>query len=329
MEVAPQSQRAVDFASLISQRKQSEHEETLTRIRINEAWKPHNAVVKRNKSKLSLNYTNNVVKESPLPNFEVEDEKTKQIAFLLTHHLRQNEDSSVTIDNSTQQDITLSKLFNVMSLEQRLQLERSRIEKEASLPPQFHAIEFDRWESDINWEGASVNKTPPDSSSNVRDQSYTNSAHEILSETYNPHLEAIDLDHVISWEGASAPPGVNERLATTNGALLLEPGVAGASVIASSSLQQIYPKSFSESDVYKLRMDRKLQGSVKVHSASVGALQKDKALLEKEIEERQLKRAQIEKDKAQRIKGVLGKMDLAGTVRSFQIILFVYTGDSN
>jgi hypothetical protein len=115
-------------------------------------------------------------------------------------------------------------------------------------------------------------------------------------------------------------------LATTNGALLLESDVAGASVIASSASQQIFPKPFSESDVYKLRMDRKLQGSVKVHSASIGALQKDKALLEKEIEERQLKRAQIEKDKAQRIKGVLGKMDLAGTVRISQMILFVYTG---
>lgn len=322
MKLASQSQHAVDFAALISPHDQSESEEPITRIRINEAWNPHAVPRRRNKGKISSIAINNITEEPALPNFEVAEEKAKKIAFLLTQQLRQHEDSSstalATFDKSTQQDILRSKALNVISLEQRLQLERCRIEKEASLPYQFHGVELDQWESDINWDGVSVNKT-----SSELAQPSINTAKEILSETYNPHLEAIDLDHVISWEGASAPPGVNERLATTNGALLLESDVAGASVIASSAFQQIFPKPFSESDVYKLRMDRKLQGSVKVHSASIGALQKDKALLEKEIEERQLKRAQIEKDKAQRIKGVLGKMDLAGTVRMSQMILFV------
>lgn len=323
MEIASQSQHVIDFAALISHRKKSE--KPLTGIRINEAWNP-DVISKRNKSKIISTSVNDFNEESNLPNDEVEDEKAKKIAFLLTHQLRQHHDSSsarmATIDKSIQQDLALSKALNVMSLEQRLKLERSRIEKEASLPHQFHAVEFDEWESDINWEGASAQKSSPDLA-----QPFINSAKEILSETYNPYLEAINLDNVISWDGASAPPGVNEQLATTNGMLLLESGVAGASVLASSASQQVYPKPFSESDVYKLRMDRKLQGSVKVHSASLGALQKDKALLEKEIEERQLKRAQIEKDKAQRIKGVLGKMDLAGTVSISQIILFVYIED--
>lgn len=315
MKLASQSQHAVDFAALISPHDQSESEEPITRIRINEAWNPHAVPRRRNKGKISSIAINNITEEPALPNFEAAEEKAKKIAFLLTQQLRQHEDSSstalATFDKSTQQDILRSKALNVISLEQRLQLERCRIEKEASLPYQFHGVELDQWESDINWDGVSVNKT-----SSELAQPSINTAKEILSETYNPHLEAIDLDNVISWEGASAPPGVNERLATTNGALLLESDVAGASVIASSAFQQIFPKPFSESDVYKLRMDRKLQGSVKVHSASIGALQKDKALLEKEIEERQLKRAQIEKDKAQRIKGVLGKMDLAGTGRA-------------
>ncbi len=147
---------------------------------------------------------------------------------------------------------------------------------------------------------------------------------EILSERYNPSLEAIDLDNLISWQGADAPPGFNESLGSKIGKLILQDGVAGLSVATKSGamsqmlasahdgsfLHLTTPLPFHQSDVFKRRMELQLSGHM--GSNTVGTLQKDTVKLEQEIKKRQQKRAQMAIDKTNRVKGALNKLDLGG-----------------
>lgn len=314
MTTSSQSQTIRDFSTLIRNHKRNDNQAPLTRIRVNEAWKPNVVQGKSRTVKRSYSLSDKDREDHLLSELDVIDERFRDVASLLTQESKQH-DISVALVNTAynkpcELKIAAPNVLNLLNLDQRLRLEDARIGKEASLPHIFHAVEFYPWETNIDWEGASRTNSSLNSINTHRIQL----AQDILSEMYNPHLEAIDLDDHISWEGAAAPSSVNEKLAAKNGTLILEAGVVGSSILASSVSKSMYVKPFLESDVYKLRIDRKLQGTVKVHAAGVGALQRDKDLLEKEIQERQLKRAQIEKDKAQRIKGVLGKMDLAGTV---------------
>lgn len=314
MSTSPQSQVIRDFAALVTSHKRVDSQAPLTQIKVNEAWKPSSPEGKHKKNKRSEVLPHKETQVQLLNQLEDSEVNFRDVALLLTQESKQFDIYldvvNTAYNKQSELKIDVPNVLNLISLDQRLDLERKRILKEASLPYKFHAVEFYPWETNINWEGTSQKDSSfHDSSTNRIELSQ-----EILSEMYNPHLESIDLDNVISWEGVSAPSGVNDKLASKNGSLILETGVVGGSIIASSVSKNFYIKPFLESDVYKSRIDRKLQGTVKVHAAGVGGLQKDKDRLEKEIQERQLKRAQIEKDKAQRIKGVLGKMDLAGTV---------------
>lgn len=215
-------------------------------------------------------------------------------------------------------DVHLFKLVETISLEERMRLDRIRKLNEDQLPYEMHQVQMGDWETKINWEGVSGDAIAVETRSrpSINSESDPNSRNnlpdpmEILSETYNPSLEALDLDNMISWEGADAPAGFNERLAQRMGKLILQDGVAGLSVAAQSgAIPKVNPLPFNQSDVYKQRMELKLAGAKR---ATVGSLQKDHAALEKEIEARQQKRAQMAIDKTNRITGALGKLDFGG-----------------
>ena len=78
----------------------------------------------------------------------------------------------------------------------------------------------------------------------------------ILSQTYNPHLDAMDLESMISWKGADAPPGFNQKLAQRIGKLVLEDGAAGMSIAAKSgAITSHHPTPFSQTDIFKRRIE--------------------------------------------------------------------------
>lgn len=237
--------------------------------------------------------------------------------------LEENQVDTGTIDDN---EITLFKLVETIDLEDRKRLEKLRQMNEESLPQELHGVQLGDWESKINWEGVTESIAPPSSESLSPTASTSlvkapRSTPEliqslpdpmaILSETFNPAIEALDLDNLISWEGANAPPGFNESLAHQMGKLILQDGVAGLSVAAKSgALATINPTPFNQSDVFLQRiLDTQNNPGI---STIVGSLQKDHVALAKEIKLRQQKRAQMAIDKTNRITGALGKLDFGG-----------------
>ena len=220
----------------------------------------------------------------------------------------------------------LCNFVEIIDLQTRQRLEKRRRQNEDSLPLELHGIHSGDWESKINWEGvtddkvSSSNSAPPKPTAALNDNPrLTPEPMEslpdpmaILSETFNPALEALDLDNLISWEGADAPPGFNERLVQQMGKLILQDGVAGLSVAAKSgALATINPTPFNQSDVFKRRMEL-LEDDEEISAVVRGTLQVDHVAKEKEIKARQQKRAQMAIDKTNRITGALGKLDLGG-----------------
>jgi hypothetical protein len=246
--------------------------------------------------------------------------KANELAYRLSLRtpFAKKDDDLYDNKSGSNNDVHLFKLVDTISLEDRIRLDKIRKMNEEQLPFEMHQVQMGDWETRINWEGVTGNtiaiesrSTPSiNSESNPKSGSILPDPMDILSEAYNPSLEALDLDNMISWEGADAPPGFNERLAQRMGKLILQDGVAGSSVAAQSgAIPKMNPLPFNQSDVYKQRMELKLAGSKR---ATVGSLQKDHAALEKEIEERQQKRAQMAIDKTNRITGALGKLDFGG-----------------
>ncbi len=255
--------------------------------------------------------------------------------------------SSIDImDQSQNNDEDLVGLMDTHSLEERMRLEQLRRKNEESLPCELHQVQLGDWESKINWEGvmdqdassfSAVDHNATESNSGkdtnhslalgtnhttttstaltIRNNHLLPDPMSILSETFNPSLEAIDLDNLISWDGAAAPRGFNESLALKMGKLILQDGVAGLSIATKSgSIAMTLPTPFNQSEVYKRRMELKHNnsGGAAPSSSTHGTLQKDHAALAKEIQARQRKRAQMAIDKTNRVKGALGKLDLGG-----------------
>mmetsp|Transcript_9580 Transcript_9580/g.12123 ORF Transcript_9580/g.12123 Transcript_9580/m.12123 type:complete len:1513 (-) Transcript_9580:108-4646(-) len=125
----------------------------------------------------------------------------------------------------------------------------------------------------------------------------------ILSQPYNTAFEGMDLSQFISWEGADAPPGFNEELGKRLGQLVLQDTIAATSVAKTSgAILATNLKPFNQSEEFIHRMESKASGNSGI---AVSSLQTDVAKKNKEIEERQKKRAQQEIEKTKRITDVL------------------------
>ena len=320
----PSSAPPLDFASLISRNKNLKPA-PVTLIRPREAFKQDAAATAKSNSITSKRYHRDVKYEAVLPELisfsDVEEgRKASELAYRLS--LRTPLAKKEQFDNDESDDgddVELFALVDTISLEERMRLEKLRRKNDESLPCGLHEVSLGDWESKINWEGVTNDTATATGTSGTSTKPVTPKITQslpdpmaILSETYNAHLEAIDFDNLISWDGADAAPGFNENLAQQMGKLILQDGVAGLSVAAKSgAIAMCNPIPFNQSDVFLRRMELKHTGSVST-TAAVGSLQKNHAALEKEIKARQQKRAQMAIDKTNRVKGALGKLDLGG-----------------
>ena len=330
------SSTPLDFAALISRNQKPASLTQITKNELKRDVNPPGANAGGNKINTRIKKKRNIKHESLLgiPDLVVsmdtiieaeEAQKASELAYRLSLRTpaakNARESASPSNTDTIDDDENLIKFMDTNSLEERMRLEKLRRKNEDSLPCELHQVQLGDWESKINWEGvtedtnASKNLT---TSAAVGTRMALDNTRplpdpmEILSETFNPSLEAIDLDNLISWDGADASPGFNEQLARKMGKLILQDGVAGLSIATKSgAIATCNPIPFNQSDVYKRRMELKHSGAGST-SANVGSLQKDHAALEKEIKARQEKRAQMAIDKTNRVKGALGKLDLGG-----------------
>jgi hypothetical protein len=197
-------------------------------------------------------------------------------------------------------DITV----NAMTEKERKRLEGRRKIEESRAPHYLHGIELQKWESKIDWEGANTDLSTLTKDGNVVstiDSQYLD-PEIVLSQTFNTSFEGMDLSKLISWEGADAKPGVNEALGRQIGKIVLQDTVAASSVAKISGANPtINPRPFNQTEEYKNRMENKAAG---ITAGPISSHQSDLMKRNKEIEERQRKRAQREIDKTQRITNV-------------------------
>uniref|UniRef100_A0A7S4SER6 Transcription initiation factor TFIID subunit 1 histone acetyltransferase domain-containing protein n=1 Tax=Ditylum brightwellii TaxID=49249 RepID=A0A7S4SER6_9STRA len=133
----------------------------------------------------------------------------------------------------------------------------------------------------------------------------------LLHHPLNISLDALDLTSTISWEGADAPPGYNHAIASRVG-LILHESVAGRS-LARLATPTHRPEPFTSTAAFGSRCERELNASVTSTAVSVGgSLNPDSEKLEKIIEARQKKRAQMAKDKSNRVTEAMGTLALGG-----------------
>ena len=225
------------------------------------------------------------------------------------------------LEKEEQNEKSLFNLVKTISLEERIRLENLRRQNDSSLPAAMHEVELGDWESKIDWEGVKTEENKTDSTTITPSSSPQTTPHvasslpdpeAILSETYNPELEALDLESMICWDGVEVSEEKNRELEKKMSKLILQDGVAGLSVAAKSgAISTVNPTPFNQSDVFKKRMENKDKAS----SGSVGKLQTDHLAREREIEERQKKRELKEIAKTNRIHSALGKLNMGGTGR--------------
>ena len=338
----------LDFASIFARNKNLKPA-PVTQITKNEAKKKVNPSAKTNNnvSRESMTKFRDVKQESSfvMPDLVMtldssvdveEGRKAREFAYILAARTpaAKNVRGVAHTESDNNHDGNLTKFMDTSSLMERMRLENLRRKNEESLPCALHQVQLGDWESKIDWEGVTdAKKCTATSAPSLKSQSRVQSKSQqssdtaaepketvqinlpdptaILSETYNLSLEAIDLDNLISWDGADASPDFNERLARKMGKLILQDGIAGLSIATKSgAIAASNPTPFNQSDVYKRRMELKQSGTGNV--AAVGSLQKNHAALEKEIKARQEKRAQMAIEKKNRVIGALGKLDLGG-----------------
>ena len=198
-------------------------------------------------------------------------------------------------------------VVSTLSLKDRRRLEQRRRREEAALPYYLHGIELQGWESKINWGGACSGDSNQDDEATCSNGEGTESSypdpHDILSQAFNTSFEGMNLSKLISWDGADAKPGFNAALGRELGKIVLQDTVAATSVLKTSGvLPNPNPRPFNQSEEFKNRMERKNMG---LSSGPVSSLQMDMIKLNKEIEEKQKRRAQREFEKTKRIKDVL------------------------
>lgn len=213
-------------------------------------------------------------------------------------------------------------------LERRVALERRRVRQEQSLPCKMHEVEIGDWEDSIDWDGAGSRASPmvpaPRASVGVPPSKLARTPScapvvpvdpaALLFQPTNPSLEALDFSASVSWDGAAAPKGHNQKLASKI-TLLLHETVAGRSVALSTAPSR-RPESFGRSAIFARRYERELNSTSAVSStASAGvanSLNPDADKMEAIIKARQKKRAMMAKDKSHRVTEAMGTLALGG-----------------
>ena len=185
----------------------------------------------------------------------------------------------------------------------------------------LHGVEMSDWESKIQWDGLKHDEeatVPTISTSNNSNTATTASSTasknsevkatdplELLHHRRNHWLDSLEFDNTVNWEGTTAkkkPEPIQ---------LLLELGVAGQSV-ARQRFPAQRPAPGVQSEEYKQRMEREWKdGSMVTSTADVsraGSLHKDREKMEKLIQQRQKKRAQMAVDKTNRVTEAMGTL---------------------
>lgn len=173
------------------------------------------------------------------------------------------------------------------------------------IDPLFHDIELGEWENQINWEGFSA--TPS------TDPASSPKASSLLRRRRNPYLESLEFNELtVCWDGDRKK--LLEKAKTAP--LILELGVAGMSVAKhvyqNTVLSAQRPMPALKSDEYQDRVDREMNGPITSTAELSKSLHADKDKMEALIEARQRKRAQMAKDKTNRVTEAMGTLALGG-----------------
>lgn len=177
--------------------------------------------------------------------------------------------------------------------------------------PKLHEVEMSDWENKIQWDGfkkedTSAATADATSSSSTKTQRKPTDPLELLKQRRNHWLDTLTFDNTtVNWEGVTANPTIKPI------PLLLELGVAGQSV-ARHVFPSQRPTPAVQSEEYQSRMEREWNSDAGITSADVvnkgGSLHADREKMEQLIEARQKKRAQMAKDKTNRVTEAMGTL---------------------
>jgi hypothetical protein len=181
-----------------------------------------------------------------------------------------------------------------------------------SIAPAFHLVNLTDWERNIQWDIPDEAKTQQDKSESP--SLTVNNPWSILQRPRNPRLDSLTFDRDC-MEGDSQVLLKRAQEAP----LILEFSVAGQSVARHvyqhTVLTAQRPTPATQTDEYQNRLDRDWSAQPITSTADVsrkGSLHADKAKMEALIAERQKKRAEMAKDKTNRVLSALGTLAMGG-----------------
>lgn len=173
----------------------------------------------------------------------------------------------------------------------------------------LHEVEMGDWERNIEWEGLKKEVTTTTNGNGNLHGALTvapTDPMQLLLQPRNHWLDSLQFDNsTVNWEGVSS----TRKLAHIP--LLLELGVAGRSV-ARHVFPSQRPPPGQQSAEYQLRMEREWDSGPLITSTAdvskAGSLHADREKMELLIEARQKKRAQMAKDKTNRVTEAMGTL---------------------
>jgi len=171
-----------------------------------------------------------------------------------------------------------------------------------TLAPALHQVQLANWELMIDWEGKKED-------TEERIDYSCSASKQLLAKRRNPYLDALVFDNSnVNWEGdVELGAKMSQRIQ-----IILELGIAGQS-IARHVLPVSRPTSFGQSEAYHSRYEREWSTPItSTAEVSKGSLHADKDKMEAFIEARQRKRAQMAKDKTNRVTQAMGTLQLGG-----------------
>jgi hypothetical protein len=172
-----------------------------------------------------------------------------------------------------------------------------------TIPAYLHEVELGDWEKQIRWDGYDENQENKEVDNA---ETEVNTGALLLKQRRNPFLEDGSWEKMISWDG-------DDTLEKSKKVpLILELGVAGES-IARQLLPVRRHTPFVQSSAFQKKLERDWATPIRsTADVSKGSLHPDKDEKEAIYEARQRKRAQMEKDKTNRVTQALGTLGLGG-----------------
>jgi Protein of unknown function (DUF3591) len=183
--------------------------------------------------------------------------------------------------------------------------------RQSKFDSKLHEVEMGDWELKIEWQGLKETNTTTNGNGNGNNAATAWAAAptdpmQLLLQPRNHWLDTLQFDNsTVNWEGVSS----TRKLAHIP--LLLELGVAGQSV-ARHVFPSQRPPPGQQSAEYQLRMEREWDSGPQITSTAdvskAGSLHADREKMELLIEARQKKRAQMAKDKTNRVTEAMGTL---------------------